>query len=119
MILSEAVLRTQLSNPQDWREQLEHLAEASERPNIRIQVLPFSAGPHGLMNTAVKFLRMPDGTTLAYTENDLRGELIEQSSRVEFLQRTYDAVRDLALPPVESRKFVTQMLEEVPCEPLT
>ncbi|MGW1268214.1 helix-turn-helix domain-containing protein [Streptomyces sp. NPDC002491] len=119
VILSEAVLRTQLSNSQDWRAQLEHLAETSERPNIKLQILPFSAGPHGLMNTAVKFLRMPDGQTLAYTENDVRGELIEDCGRVECLQRTYDAVRDLALPPVQSRKFVTRMLEEVPCEPLT
>lgn len=69
------------------------------------------------MNTAVKFLRQLDGTTVAYTENDVRGELIEESSRVEYLQRTYDAVRDLALSPAESLKFVTRMLEEAPCEP--
>lgn len=117
VILSEAVLRTRLCDAEEWRAQLEHLAEASERPNIKLQVLPFCAGPHGLMNTAVKFLRQLDGTTVAYTENDVRGELIEESSRVEYLQRTYDAVRDLALSPAESLKFVTRMLEEAPCEP--
>jgi hypothetical protein len=69
------------------------------------------------MNTAVKFLRLADGRTVAYTENDVRGELIEETSQVEELQRAYDAVRDLALSPAESRTFTLRMLEEVPCEP--
>ncbi|MFF5443154.1 helix-turn-helix domain-containing protein [Streptomyces achromogenes] len=119
VILSEAVLRTPLSDTQAWREQLEYLAEASERPNITIHVLLLSAGPHGLMNTAVKFLRLLDGRTVAYTENDLRGELIDGNSEVEHLQRTYDAVRDLAMYPAESRKFILRMLEEAPCESST
>ncbi|MER5582047.1 helix-turn-helix transcriptional regulator [Streptomyces asoensis] len=118
-ILSEAVLRTQLRDPRQWREQLEHLAEVSERPNITVHVLPFSAGPHGLMNSSMMFLRLPDARTVAYTENDLRGELVEENTSVEQLQRAYDAVRDLALPPAESRKFITRMLEEVPCGPST
>ncbi|SED61886.1 MULTISPECIES: helix-turn-helix domain-containing protein [Streptomyces] len=119
VILSEAVLRTSLRDKEAWREQLQHLAEAAERPNITIQVLPFSAGPHGLMNTNVKFLRLPDGHTVAYTENDLRGELVEDSATVEELQRRYDAMRDLALSPAETLKFILRMLEELPCEPPT
>ncbi|MEU6553138.1 helix-turn-helix transcriptional regulator [Streptomyces sp. NPDC046915] len=117
VILSEAVLRTSLRDEGAWREQLEHLAEAAERPNITIQVLPFSAGPHGLMNTSVMFLRLLDGRTIAYSENDLRGELVEENTPVELLQRRYDAMRDLALPPAESRKFILRMLEVMPCEP--
>ncbi|GFE18009.1 transcriptional regulator [Streptomyces glebosus] len=117
VILSEAVLRTRLRDPQEWREQLEYLAEAAERPKITLHVLPFSAGPHGLMSSAMMFLRLLDGRTVAYTENDDRGELIEENGRVEGLQRRYDAMRDLALSPAESRKFITRMLEEVPCEP--
>ncbi len=71
------------------------------------------------MNTNVKFLRLPDGHTVAYTENDLRGELVEDSATVEELQRRYDAMRDLALSPAETLKFILRMLEELPCEPPT
>ncbi|MFJ5030722.1 helix-turn-helix domain-containing protein [Streptomyces sp. NPDC088560] len=119
VILSEAVLRTALRDIAAWQEQLEYLVEASERPNITLQVLPFSAGPHGLMNTAVMFLRLTDGRAVAYYENDLRGELVEEYGSVEDLQRRYDAMRDLALPPAESRKFILRMLEVLPCEPST
>ncbi|WP_416985001.1 helix-turn-helix domain-containing protein [Streptomyces sp. T028] len=118
-ILSEAVLRTAMRDAQEWRRQLEYLLEAAERPNTTLHVLPFGAGPHGLMNTDTMFLRLLDGRTVAYTENDVRGELVEETSRVERLHRTYDAVRDLALKPAESRTFILRMLEEVPCEPST
>ncbi|MCN9244002.1 helix-turn-helix domain-containing protein [Streptomyces sp. RY43-2] len=115
-LLTEAVLRTPLGNAGEWREQLEFLLDASERPNITLQVLPQDAGLHGLVSTDVMFLRLLDGRTVAYTENAHRGELIEENSSVERLQRAYDAMRDVALNPVESRKFVLRMVEEVPCE---
>ncbi|MFH9084625.1 helix-turn-helix domain-containing protein [Streptomyces sp. NPDC017673] len=118
-LLSEGALRASLRHPREWRDQLAHLAEVLERPNITLYVLPFGTGLHGLMDTAVTFLRLPDGRTVAYVENDVRGELIDDISMVEGLQRRYDAIRDLVLGPVESRKFILQMLEEVPCEPST
>lgn len=118
-ILSEAVLRNPLRNRQEWRVQLEHLAQVSESSNVTLYVLPFSAGLHGLMDTAVTFLRLLDGRTVAYAENVLHGELFEEHSKVEDLQRRYDAIRDLALSPAKSRTFILRMLEEVSCEPST
>ncbi|MEU6271760.1 helix-turn-helix transcriptional regulator [Streptomyces populi] len=115
-ILSEAVLRTPLRDTGEWRVQLEYVAESAERPNVTLQVLPLSAGMHGLDSTALMFLRLPGGLTVAYTENAHRGELIEADAPVERLQRAYDAMRDLALSPAESREFVLALLEEVPCE---
>lgn len=108
-----------LLNTLAWRGQLEYLAEMAERRNIAVQVLPFSAGPYGLDSTDVWFLRLPYGRTVAYTENAYKGDLIEDGAAVEKLQGAYDAVRDLALTPAESRKFVLRMLEEVPCDPST
>ncbi|WP_438486623.1 helix-turn-helix domain-containing protein [Streptomyces sp. S186] len=118
-VLSEAVLCMSLADTEQWRTQLEDLIEAAERPNITVQVLPYGSGPHGLVSTDVMFLRLSDGRTVAYTENAYQGELIQETASVERLQQAYDAVRDLALSPVESRKFVMRMLEEVPCDPST
>ncbi|AVH56905.1 MULTISPECIES: helix-turn-helix domain-containing protein [Streptomyces] len=119
VILSETVLRNALRDPREWQEQLQNLGKDSERQNITLHVLPFGTGLHGLDSTDVMFLRLLDGRTVAYAEHDVRGELLEESSRVERFQRTYDAVRDLALSPAESRKFILRMLEEGPCEPST
>jgi transcriptional regulator with XRE-family HTH domain len=119
VVLSEAVLHNSLRDPGDWREQLEHLVRMSERPNVILQVLPFGNGLHGLVNTNVMFLRLLDGRTVAYAENDVWGELVEETGRVERALRAYDAVRDLALSAAESRAFILRKLEEVPCEPST
>jgi transcriptional regulator with XRE-family HTH domain len=118
-ILSEAVLRTPLRDAGEWRAQLEYVAELSERETITIQVLPQTAGVHGLVSTDVWLLRLADGRPVAYTENAYWGELVEESARVERLQRAYDVVRDMAMSLAESRKFILRMLEEVPCEPST
>nr|WP_306322201.1 MULTISPECIES: DUF5753 domain-containing protein [unclassified Streptomyces] len=119
-IVSEAVLRTELRDKAEWKEQLRHLAEVAEWSNVTLQVLPFSAGLHGLNSTDVMFLRLPDGRTVAYVENAYEGELIEKNVAVERLQRAYDALRDLALSAAESRKLILRMLEEEePCDPST
>ncbi|TWV52819.1 helix-turn-helix domain-containing protein [Streptomyces misionensis] len=118
-ILSEAVLRNSLPDTQAWCEQLEHLVEMGERPNISIYVLPFGFGLHAIVNTDLMLMRMPDGRAVAYVENDVRGELIEERSKVESLHRAYDDLRDLVLSTAESRTFILRMLEERPCEPLT
>ncbi|MDX3115956.1 helix-turn-helix transcriptional regulator [Streptomyces scabiei] len=118
-IISEAVLRNSLRDPLEWRGQLEYLVEASEQPNITLHVLPFGTGLHPLDGTSMMFLRLPEGRTVVYTEFDVRGELVEEISRVERLHRTYDGVRDLALSPAKSRTFISRMLEEVPCRPST
>lgn len=118
-ILSEAVLRTPLRDVGEWRGQLEYLGQVAERGGVTVQVLPQSAGLHGLMGATVMFLRLRDGRTVAHTEGGYRGELIEENGPVERLQRAYDAVRDQALSPAESRKFVLRVMEEVPCDPST
>ncbi|WP_324785259.1 helix-turn-helix transcriptional regulator [Streptomyces sp. H51] len=118
-ILSEAVLRTPLRDAGEWRGQLEYLREVTERPNVTVQVLLQSAGLHGLLGVDVWYLLLPHGRTVAYTENGYRGELIEEASTVVRLQKTYDAVRDLALTPTESRKVILRMLEEATCDPAT
>ncbi|MEV1081114.1 helix-turn-helix transcriptional regulator [Streptomyces sp. NPDC050211] len=118
-ILAEATLRTPPRDAGAWREQLEYLVEAGERPNITLQVLPQSSGLHGLVGTDVMFLRLQDGRTVAYTETAYHGELVQESRDVDRLQRAYDSMRDLALSPAESLKFILQMLEEAPCDPST
>ncbi|NSC24363.1 helix-turn-helix domain-containing protein [Streptomyces albus subsp. chlorinus] len=118
-ILSEAVLRTPLQDRDEWRAQLEDLCQSADRGNVTLHVLPFSSGFHGLTNVDVMFLRLVDGRTVGYVENDHRGELVEETTAVDRLQLKYDALRDRALSPSESRKALLRVLEEVPCDPST
>ncbi|MGW4299119.1 helix-turn-helix domain-containing protein [Streptomyces sp. NPDC004646] len=114
-ILSEAALLTRLRDEGAWRAQLEYLLEVSDRDNVTVHVLPNGAGMYALMGFDLWYLLLADGRTLAYTENGYRGELTEETEMVVHLQKAYDSARDLALSPVESRKFILRKLEEVPC----
>ncbi|MEU6221244.1 helix-turn-helix transcriptional regulator [Streptomyces sp. NPDC047022] len=116
-ILSEMVLRTPLGSPEAWRAQLEHLCAVSQRPNITIHVLPWSAGLHGLTNADTMFLRGPNGQTVAWIETGYSGELVKETAAVDRLQLLYDRVRDLALSPHKSRQLIGRLLEEAPCDP--
>ncbi|MGA4879371.1 helix-turn-helix domain-containing protein [Streptomyces lydicamycinicus] len=118
-ILSEAVLRTPLADAEEWREQLEHLVTMGDRPHVMVQVIQQQRGLHALTNTDTMFLRLPDGRTVAWVETGYSGELVEETAAAERLQLSYDLVRDLALSPAESRKFIRQLLEEASCEPST
>lgn len=51
VILNEGALRRPVPNAKVWSEQLSHLVDAAELPNVVIQVLPFTAGVHDLMDS--------------------------------------------------------------------
>ncbi|WP_329127965.1 helix-turn-helix transcriptional regulator [Streptomyces caniferus] len=118
-ILSEAVLRTPLEDAAEWRKQLELLLDMGERPNVMVQIVRHAVGIHALSNTDTTFLRLSDGRTVAWVETGYSGELVQETAAAERLQLSYDLVRDLAMSPVESRKFIRQMWEEASCEPST
>ncbi|MFC8583888.1 helix-turn-helix domain-containing protein [Streptomyces sp. NPDC057217] len=118
-ILSETVLRTPLPVRAQWQEQLEHLLMVGERRNVTIQVVLNSAGLYPLGGTAVMFLKPTDGRTVAWVETSHSGQVVEETAAVDRLQLRYDFVRDLALSPADSRKFIMRTLEEASCEPST
>ncbi|MEW9519353.1 helix-turn-helix domain-containing protein [Streptomyces tubercidicus] len=118
-ILDEAVLRRGLLDRAEWQEQLKHLTDVAEQPNVTIQVLPFAAGLCELPNTDTALLRKPEGSTVAWVETGYDGQLIQENVRVERLQFGYDRLRDHALSPRESAEFLLRVLEEVPCPSAT
>lgn len=113
-VLDESVLRRRARDPDVWKEQLEHLLSVGRLPNVTLQVLPFEAGLHGLLATALTLLWLPDGTAVAYTEDQHAGELIEGASEVEDLRLSYDLMRDLTLPPRDSAAFIERLVEDGP-----
>lgn len=113
------MLRRGLLDRAEWQEQLKHLTDVAERPNVTLQILPFAAGLCELANTDTALLRKPEGDTVAWVETGYDGQLIQENARVERLQFGYDRLRDHALSPRESAEFLLRLLEEVPCPSAT
>ncbi|MFE7136225.1 helix-turn-helix domain-containing protein [Streptomyces sp. NPDC057644] len=112
IIMDESGLRRPVGEPKVWEAQLEHLIEIAELPMVTLQVLPFSAGAHHLMDGALTLLWQEDGSAVAYTEGNRCGELLEDPADITRARLSYDRGRDLALPPPDSIAFIRGVLKE-------
>jgi len=112
VILDEGALRRPVPDAKVWTDQLSHLVDAAELPSVALQVLPYTAGVHDLMNSDLILLWQRVGDPVAYVEGNGIGVLIDDPDKVLSYRMSYDLVRDAALTPAESTAFVKCLLEE-------
>ncbi|NLU70622.1 helix-turn-helix transcriptional regulator [Streptomyces sp. HNM0574] len=70
-VLEEQVLRRHVGDASVMREQIDHLVDATATPNVTLQVLPYSAGPHPGMFGPFQLFRfdIPELPDIVYTES--------------------------------------------------
>ncbi|MEU5546714.1 helix-turn-helix transcriptional regulator [Streptomyces sioyaensis] len=112
IILDESALRRPAPDAKVWYDQLTRIVDAADNPHVTIQVLPFSAGLHGLMEGSLSLLWMADGSAVAYLEGNKSGDLIEEPEEVAQYRLAYDRLRDAALTPHDSAVFMRQLAED-------
>ncbi len=114
IILDEAVLR-RMEGPSDvMREQLEHLYEASQWPNVTVQVLTFGSGLHPGMGGPFAIIEFPErfDPDVVYTEGVTGQAYMEERDReVRARAETFDLLRATALPPAESALLIRSISE--------
>lgn len=115
VIQGEAALRTQVGGRAVMAAQLKHLEEVSERPNIDLQVLPFSAGAHaGVLGAFVLFgfptPAFSDIVCLEHRRGTLYMETPEDTSAYTL---TFDSLRSTALSPAESLDMISRVRQEL------
>ncbi|GGS66384.1 transcriptional regulator [Streptomyces griseoviridis] len=113
IVLDEAALRRPYGDREVMRGQLQHLIEMSERPNIRLQVMPFGFGGHSGESGAF--------TLLSFPESDLSDVVyLEQLTSALYLDKAEDvaqyekAMKDLQRDspgPDESRDVLRGLLQ--------
>lgn len=102
LILDEAVLHRMAGCSAIMRQQLDHLSEASQWPNVTIQVLTFGCGLHPALGGSFAILRFPErlDPDVVYTEG-VTGQAYIEEREQEVRARTeaFDMLRASALPP--------------------
>jgi hypothetical protein len=113
-IVNEAVLRRVVGGPDVTRAQLAHLADAAQQPNIKIQVVPFSAGTHPGMNGPFIVLRFPEGTVqpIVYLENLASAEVTNRAEDVEKYEDAFDDLTASALDHERSLHLIEAAAKE-------
>jgi transcriptional regulator with XRE-family HTH domain len=114
IILDESVLRRMVGPSQIMREQLEHLYEASQLPNVTLQVLGFGSGLHPGMGGSFAIIEFPErfDPDVVYTEGVTGQAYIEERDReVRARSEAFDLLRATALPPVDSALLIRSISE--------
>lgn len=59
VVVDETVLRRPIGGAEVMREQLDHLVQLASHPNVTLQIMPFSVGPHPAMYGPFHLFRFP------------------------------------------------------------
>jgi hypothetical protein len=104
VVLDESVLHRLVGGREVMSDQLSRLADAAERPNVTLQVIPFEAGEHGGMVgpfTMLTFGDSADGDEL-YFEYSAGERMASAPSVVRRHALLFAGLQRAALPPEES-----------------
>ncbi|MCO5968108.1 helix-turn-helix domain-containing protein [Actinoallomurus soli] len=110
-IIDEAVLCRRIGDTTVMREQLTALTVP--RPNLTLQVLPFSAGAHDAVGGPLLLLSIPDEPEVAYADGWARGQLIDTPAEILRARRSFEQLAALALPPDMSAEMIQAYAEEI------
>ena len=105
IILDEAVIRRAMGPPDLMQRQLAHLVEASQRPNMTLQVLEFSSGLHPALNGPFAIIEFPErfDPDVVYSEGVVGQAYVEEREKeVKAQVEAFDLLRATALPPADS-----------------
>jgi transcriptional regulator with XRE-family HTH domain len=114
-IVDEAVIHRRTGGDAVMRAQLRHLVEVSRRPNVTIQVLPFSQGWHPGTTGSFSILEFPDGvhSPVAYIESPAGEMYLEREEEVRRASLTYTHLQTVALSAGKSRDLMAALARQL------
>ena len=88
------------------------MVEASRRPNITIQVVPYSAGGHSGLLGAFFIADMDGSLSIVYADDIADGRIFEDPGTVSLVTLRYKFLQSEALPKGASRELIARVAEE-------
>jgi transcriptional regulator with XRE-family HTH domain len=112
-IIDEAVLRRTIGGHEVMSEQLRHLIEAVQLPNVTVQILPLDAGEHTFLGGPAALLEFRETTHLdvVYLEGLAGDYYEEQPGEVARYREEFDRLSARALDHRMSLKMIESLLQ--------
>ncbi|MEU6508822.1 MULTISPECIES: helix-turn-helix transcriptional regulator [unclassified Streptomyces] len=113
IVLDEAALRRPYGDREVMRGQLQHLIDVSERPNVRLQVMPFSFGGHSGESGAFTILSFPDAdlSDVVYLEQLTSALYLDKREDVAQYEQALKELQQDSPGPDESRDLLRGLLQ--------
>ncbi|WP_411097823.1 helix-turn-helix domain-containing protein [Streptomyces sp. 020-2-3H-GM] len=112
-ILDEAALRRPYGEREVMRAQLRHLIDMSERPNITLQVIPFSHGGHAGESGSFTMLRFPESdlSDIVYLEQLTSALYLDKPEEVAQYEKAMATLAQDSPGTDESRDLLRGLLQ--------
>nr|WP_205379522.1 helix-turn-helix transcriptional regulator [Streptomyces sp. SID7805] len=112
-VLDEAALRRPYGGRAVMRGLLKHLIDISERPNVRLQVMPFNFGGHAGESGAFTMLRFPESdlSDLVYLEQLTSALYVDKPDEVRQYERAMTRLQEDSPNPSQSRDLLRGLLQ--------
>ncbi|TWV52022.1 helix-turn-helix domain-containing protein [Streptomyces misionensis] len=113
IVLDEAALRRPYGDREVMRGQLQHLIDISERPNVRLQVMPFSFGGHSGESGAFTILSFPESdlSDVVYLEQLTSALYLDKREDVAQYEQALKELQQDGPGPDESRDLLRGLLQ--------
>jgi transcriptional regulator with XRE-family HTH domain len=114
-VVDEAALRRPVGGREVMRGQLERLLEASELPNVTLQILPFAAGAHPAMVGSFSILRFGDQELpdVVYLEHLTSASYLSKTEEVDRYLHVMESICVRAAPPDRTAELLGRILDEL------
>ncbi|WP_372481903.1 helix-turn-helix domain-containing protein [Streptomyces fuscigenes] len=114
-VLDEGALHRPYGGKDVMRAQLEHLIEMSERPNVTLQVMPFSYGGHTADTGAFSVLTFPESdlADIVYTEQLTSALYMDKAEEVAQYTAVMDSLINDCPDPDRSREIVRRLRDQL------
>lgn len=113
IVLDEAALRRPYGDREVMRGQLQHLIDVSERPNVRLQIMPFGFGGHSGESGAFTLLSFPESdlSDVVYLEQLTSALYLDKREDVAHYEQALKELQQDSPGPDESRDLLRGLLQ--------
>jgi hypothetical protein len=114
-VVDEAVLRRPIGGWAVLRAQLEYLVEASRKPNVTLQILPFSGGGYAATGGAFSLLRFGDADLpdIVYIEHLTSAVYLDKREDLDEYVVTMDSLSIAASTPRQTQNLLASIIAEI------
>lgn len=112
-LISEDALHEKICVPEVMLDQLRHLLDMAQRPNVTIQVVPPRVGWHpGLIGPFVLY-SFPDAQPVVHFEHYSSGAFVIDEDDVHAYQEAVKIIRGVARSPEDSAKLIATIADDL------
>lgn len=113
LVVDEGVLHRPVGDEKVRREQIAHLVELAEQPNVTIQVVPSHTGAYAGFMGAFTMLSFDDHADLVYVEGHAEGQVIDQPDKVRAHELRFSLIRSAGMSADDSLKLLRAVWESL------